>query len=83
MYCHLSPKIAPIIGTGATPSLVRPMKSPVFAVRGTDDWPIRGHKPHRPVKTVSHASAPYVAYYSPPCIHKGPKAIKIKGFSEK
>jgi D-tyrosyl-tRNA(Tyr) deacylase len=72
-------KNSPDRGIGATPSMVRPAELPIFALRGVLGWQRNGILPHRPVKTVSHAAGPDVAYHSVACIDKGPGGVKNKG----
>jgi hypothetical protein len=63
--------------------MVRPAENADFAIHGQiGGWKYAGFS-HRPVKTVSHAPRNNVAYHSPACINKGPRASEYKEHSEK
>lgn len=74
---------APILGIGASPSVVLPVESTQVAVPGTPGLPRAKVLSHRLVRTVSHAALGDVAYHSPACMHKGPEAGEMKDYGEK
>lgn len=70
-------------GTGAKPSMVRPMEPPVPAFPGILGGLIYDYISHRPVKTVSHAVCLVFAYHSVACIDKRLCAAIIRKSSKK